>query len=877
VFDMILMEHISEDSVMRNIEMLLENGMIYSYIGNVVISVNPFKALPIYDQRTMDTYIAKSSFDPKLQPHIFTLADNVYNDLKYRARDQVVIISGESGAGKTEASKKIMQYIAAVSGSSEKVDAIKSKLLSTNPVLEAFGNAKTTRNDNSSRFGKYMDLQFDYKGDPVGGYVTTYLLEKARVVQQGDGERNFHIFYQLIASGAGRKLGLMSADKCAYLAGGSATTVPGMDDKRWWNEMKDGLTSVGFASFETDALWSLLAVVLHLGQIQVAGDGALKLPSELPGLLGLDADAVIAGLSNNTRVVGGEQTASPLTPEGTKNAIDSLAKAMYQRAFAWVAQRINDNVAADPAVIKAVIGVLDIYGFEVFRVNSFEQFCINYCNESLQQLFIELTLKTEQEEYQAEGITWEPIEYFDNKQICTLFDKKTTGIVALLDEESIRPGDKSDRAWLERLTAAHGKHAHYAASTGPADKSVPQGVFRIQHYAGEVDYAVEGFLEKNADTLFKDLARLAFTSKNPILKSLFPEGDDSTWAGAQKRPPTAGRAFVDSMKSMIELLNSKVPSYVRCIKSNDRKQPMLLDPHMLRHQVQYLGLVENVRVRRAGFCFRELYDAFMWRYALLSPATKGGAWKGAVRDGCQQIMRDVGIQDRAYQLGKTKLFIKNPNNVFRLEEERDEALDRIVVPIQRAFRQYQARKQVPDAATALLGGKKAGFNTNSMMLGGVYLGHREGLEEFSATHGHVSFACDADKIGKNGKTVRRRLLIAGDGLYKTDQKLAVSDRRRYGFDDIRAVVVSPHADTIVLVQAKAAGRDALFDLGLSLNLLAEFVTRLHEAGKAAGSPFPVHVSESMVLNGKQVVFQPNPDSTARKTLLSKGPVVTYPK
>eukprot|EP00054_Salpingoeca_dolichothecata_P022835 m.150677 g.150677 ORF g.150677 m.150677 type:complete len:1003 (+) comp24477_c0_seq2:92-3100(+) len=698
VYDLILLANVNEDAVINNLKAMFMNDMIYSYIGNVVVSVNPFRNLPIYDDATINKYRGRSAFDPKLPPHIYALADNVFNDMKYRGRDQVVIISGESGAGKTEASKKIMQYVAAVSGSSDQVNAVKNKLLNTNPVLEAFGNAKTNRNDNSSRFGKYMDLQFDFHGDPVGGHITTYLLEKARVIRQGDGERNFHIFYQLLAGGAARKLGIdENPGNYKYLNQGNAEKVKGMNDATWFQEMVDGLKYVGFSEQQKTAMFEILAAILLLGQVTFKGDGNGSkidhLPPQLPKLVGADANAIDAALTHNTVIVNKQSMASDLSAVQASDARDTLAKAMYDRLFRWVYTQVNHNIAAEADKIKAVIGVLDIYGFEIFEHNSFEQFCINYCNEKLQQLFIELTLKAEQDEYQAEGIDWTPVEYFNNKIICDLVEEKPRGIIALLDEESIRPGDKSDKVWLEKMNSALSNHKHYKTRAGPTDRSMPEDAFKLIHYAGDVVYNVHGFLEKNTDTLFKDLSRLMFKSSNAVLKEQFPEGDESTWAGAAKRPPTAGRSFVKSMNEMITLLNTKIPSYVRCIKPNHRKQSKKVDDDIFRHQVKYLGLTENVRVRRAGFCFRETQKDFFWRYKLLSPETYP-RWNGNDRDGIKKVMEALAITPKAYQMGKTKIFIKNPNSVFKLEEERDNKLEEIVSRLQIAWRLYRIRKEI---------------------------------------------------------------------------------------------------------------------------------------------------------------------------------------
>eukprot|EP00039_Didymoeca_costata_P005765 m.84380 g.84380 ORF g.84380 m.84380 type:complete len:1004 (+) comp12964_c0_seq1:176-3187(+) len=699
VFDMVLLSKIDEESVVNNIKNMYFEDHIYVYIGNVVISVNPFKNLPIYDQATIDKYRGRSAFDPKLPPHVYALADNVFSDMRWRARNQVVIISGESGAGKTEASKKVMQYVAAVSGSSDKVNRIKDKLLTTNPVLESFGNAKTTRNDNSSRFGKYMDIQFDFKGEPCGGHIVTYLLEKARVIHQAKGERSFHIFYQIFASGMAKSLGMSSnAMSHLLLNQGGEEKVKGIQDESWFKDVEKGLQNVDFSDEDRKLIWQTLVGVIGLGELKFKSDGKTgskieNVPPYLEKVLMTSAKDIEHGLSHNTVVVNGSQVSADLDPVRAADARGTLCKSIYQRLFSWICERINKSIAADDRGIKAVIGVLDIYGFEIFSQNGFEQFCINYCNEKLQQLFIELTLKTEQDEYVREGVKWTPIDYFNNKVICDLIDSKRNGIVSSLDEESIRPGDKSDAIWLEKMGKALGKHDHFQVRSGAADKSLPADAFKLKHYAGDVVYTVTGFMEKNTDTLFKDLARLMFKSKNKILVDCFPEGDEKLWAGASKRPETAGRRFINSMHSMIDMLNTKVPSYIRCIKPNHTKASKNIDEELFRHQVKYLGLLENVRVRRAGYCFRETYKDFMWRYRMLSEKTYP-RWSGSDKDGTVEIMKSLGCQNSSYQLGKTKIFIKHPKEVFRLEEERDTVMDQIATKLQMGWRLYLVRKTI---------------------------------------------------------------------------------------------------------------------------------------------------------------------------------------
>ncbi len=857
VYDAILLSDISEDAFITNLTTLLDNDIMYSYIGNVVVAMNPFKSMPIYDQKHIDDYRDRSSFDPKLAPHIYALADNVFNDMRFRGRDQVVIISGESGAGKTESAKKILQYVAAVSGSTDRVTEVKNKLLDTNPVLEAFGNAKTTRNDNSSRFGKYMDIQFDYAGDPAGGRITTYLLEKARVAYQGEGERNFHIFYQIL-SGQASSLGIDSSPKkYKYLSGG-AERAAGINDAQWYKEMHEGLHTFATAN-QQKHIYQILGAVLLLGNVTFKeagnGDAMPDLPKKLGKLLGQDDTSIIEALTHNTRVARGDRVSTKLTTEQANNARDSLAKSMYQRLFAWVAKTINTSIAADDAGVKAVIGVLDIYGFEIMTVNSFEQFCINYCNEKLQQLFIELTLKTEQEEYVAEGIEWTSIDYFNNKVICDMVDGRG-GIVALLDEESIRPGNPTDAQWLEKMRTQL-KHKHFETRAGPQDKSLPEGVFRIVHYAGDVDYVASGFLEKNADTLYKDLSRLMYKSSNAILHDCFPEGDEATWAGAAKRPPTAGKSFVKSMKEMIGILQTKIPSYVRCIKPNQAKQPMFAQIDVVRHQVKYLGLVENVRVRRAGFCFRESYAEFFQRYKILSP-TCFPTCRLSDKDGCKQIMTDLAIGGKRYQMGKTKLFIKNPGDVFRLEDERDAKLDSIVRVIQRWFRHAKAKKVIPDLATTLLGGgKKDGFTPSRMMLAGTYVEDRAALTQFqeSGGAGFTTFAATVTKISTKGKPAPRVLAVAADAIYKVDTKYKLTPKRKLPFAAIAAIETSSGSDSWAIIKGAGSTKDTLVDFG-GLGKLGEFCCRLTVASKAAtGNAIPINVVEKPTWNGVNLQYE----------------------
>jgi len=518
--DFVLLEDYTNiDSFIDNLRKRFLENLIYTYIGPVLVSVNPYCKLDIYNTDVVRTYKNVNFYE--LPPHIFAVSDSAYSSVKCEFRDQCMLISGESGAGKTEASKKVLQYIASSSKHSQDVERVKDRLLQSNPILEAFGNAKTNRNDNSSRFGKYMDIQFDYTGAPVGGIVLNYLLEKSRVVRQAAGERNFHIFYQLlVAASAEQRCVLRLADndelsQYTYLTQGETSSMQHVDDCDNFKEVQKALRICDFSHEEEMALFSVVSSILHLGNVSFHDeDGVSDVDDEgqnvetISQLLGCSGDALRYALTNRSIFAEGAKVCSPLSAEQAVYARDALSKAMYERMFSWIIGKINTSLSANSKERKAVLGLLDIYGFEIFDTNSFEQFCINYCNEKLQQLFIELTLKSEQEEYQSEGIQWEAVEYFNNKIICDLVEAKPIGIISILDEDCVRPGDVSDVDFLCKLSTNLDGHPHFLSHQGASlqqRKRIARNEFRLVHYAGDVTYNVYGFLEKNNDLLFRDL------------------------------------------------------------------------------------------------------------------------------------------------------------------------------------------------------------------------------------------------------------------------------------------------------------------------------------------------------------------------------------
>ncbi|XP_018424115.1 PREDICTED: unconventional myosin-Ia [Nanorana parkeri] len=709
VGDMILLDTLTDDSLLKNLKERFKNDEIYTYIGNVVISVNPYKQLTIYTPEKIEEY--RNSNFYQLKPHIYAVADEAYKSLRDRDKDQCILITGESGAGKTEASKLVMSYVAAVCGKGEEVNQVKEQLLQSNPVLEAFGNAKTIRNDNSSRFGKYMDIEFDFKGDPMGGVISNYLLEKSRVVKHVKGERSFHIFYQLIAGGGAELLGklklLPDCTNYVYLNKDSSS-LSGMNDAENFRIVKDAMKAIGFQDTEVTSILEIAAVVLKLGNIEIKGQFQAngmassyitnsQYVREIGSLIGLDASILENAFSVRTVEARQEKVVTTLDASQGIYARDALAKNMYDRLFSWLVQRINESIKVSELQGKKVMGVLDIYGFEILEGNGFEQFIINYCNEKLQQIFIQMTLREEQEEYTREGIEWTRITFFDNEIICNLIEDNTNGILAVLDEECLRPGNVSDATFLTKLGVKFKNHNHFKSKATQNEKRITDttladSAFRIEHYAGQVTYNTAGFLDKNNDLLFRDLSQAMWKAKHVLLKSLFPEGDPKN--SSLKRPPTVGFQFKTSVSTLMKNLYAKNPNYIRCLKPNNTKKPSLFDDQLVKTQVKYLGLLENVRVRRAGYAYRQVYSAFLNRYKLLSKQT-WPRWEGDPRAGTEALLNDpnVNISKEELAYGRTKIFIRTPESLFDLEEKRRKKLNELAALIQAFFRGWKLRKQ----------------------------------------------------------------------------------------------------------------------------------------------------------------------------------------
>ncbi|XP_045404091.1 unconventional myosin-If isoform X2 [Lemur catta] len=863
VDDMVLLPQITEDAISANLRKRFMDDYIFTYIGSVLISVNPFKQMPYFTDREIDLYQGAAQYENP--PHIYALTDNMYRNMLIDCENQCVIISGESGAGKTVAAKYIMGYISKVSGGGEKVQHVKDIILQSNPLLEAFGNAKTVRNNNSSRFGKYFEIQFSRGGEPDGGKISNFLLEKSRVVMQNESERNFHIYYQLLEGASHEQrqnLGLMTPDYYYYLNQSDTYKVDGTDDRSDFGETLSAMQVIGILPNVQQLVLQLVAGILHLGNISFCEDGnyarveSVDLLAFPAYLLGIDSGRLQEKLTSrkmDSRWGGRSESIDvTLNVEQAAYTRDALAKGLYARLFDFLVEAINR--AMQKPQEEYSIGVLDIYGFEIFQKNGFEQFCINFVNEKLQQIFIELTLKAEQEEYIQEGIRWTPIQYFNNKVVCDLIENKLNppGIMSVLDDVCATmhaTGGGADQTLLQKLQAAVGTHEHFNSwSSG----------FVIHHYAGKVSYDVSGFCERNRDVLFSDLIELMQSSEQAFLRMLFPEKLDGDKKG---RPSTAGSKIKKQANDLVATLKRCTPHYIRCIKPNETKRPRDWEENRVKHQVEYLGLKENIRVRRAGFAYRRQFSKFLQRYAILTPET-WPRWRGDERQGVQHLLRAVNMEPDQYQMGSTKVFVKNPESLFLLEEMRERKFDGFARTIQKAWRRHVAVRKYEEmreeACNILLNKKERRRNSINRNFVGDYLGleERPELRQFLGKRERVDFADSVTKYDRRFKPIKRDLILTPKCVYvigrekvkKGPEKGQVCEvlKKKLEIQALRGVSLSTRQDDFFILQEDAT--DSFLESVFKTEFVSLLCKRFEEAARR---PLPLTFSDTLQFRVKK--------------------------
>ncbi|KTB16942.1 Myosin-5 [Nakaseomyces glabratus] len=871
VSDLTLLTSISDESINDNLKKRFLNGTIYTYIGHVLISVNPFRDLGIYTDAIMKSYQGKNRLE--VPPHVYAISEAMYYNLKAYNENQCVIISGESGAGKTEAAKKIMEYIAATSSThSESIGKIKDMVLATNPLLESFGCAKTLRNNNSSRHGKYLEIRFNSQFEPCAGNITNYLLEKQRVVGQITNERNFHIFYQFTKGASDnyrQTFGVQLPEQYVYTSASKCTSVDTIDDVKDFEATIKAMQVIGLAQEEQDQIFRMLSAILWIGNISFIeneeGNAQVRDTSVtdfVAYLLQVDSQSLIKALverivETNHGSRRGSVYHVPLNIVQATAVRDALAKAIYNNLFEWIVDRVNKSLHAYPGADKS-IGILDIYGFEIFEHNSFEQICINYVNEKLQQIFIQLTLKSEQDTYAREKIQWTPIKYFDNKVVCDLIEaKRPPGIFAAMnDSVATAHADSSaaDQAFAQRLSL-FSSNPHFEQR---------QNKFVIKHYAGDVTYDVLGMTDKNKDQLQKDLVELVGTTTNAFLTTLFPNQVDKD---NKRRPPTAGDKIIKSANELVETLSKAQPSYIRTIKPNQTKSPNDYDDHQVLHQVKYLGLQENVRIRRAGFAYRQGFEKFVERFYLLSPRCSYAGdytWTGDILEAVRLILQDALIPEKEYQLGVTQVFIKTPETLFALENMRDKFWHNMAARIQRAWRRYLQRRidaavkiqrtikerkegnkfeKLRDYGTSLLGNKKErrsmsllGYRAfmgdylscNESKSNGSYIKRQAGISEkvVFSFHGEALHS----KFGRSAQRLKKTFILSPTTLYIIGQ-VRVQNAMQYTADykiNVNSILqlnmTNLQDDWVGIVLANSSMPDPLINLSFKTELITHLKT-----------------------------------------------------
>ncbi|XP_029903830.1 myosin-10 isoform X6 [Myripristis murdjan] len=749
VEDMAELTCLNEASVLHNLKDRYYSGLIYTYSGLFCVVINPYKNLPIYSENIIEMYRGKKRHE--MPPHIYAISESAYRCMLQDREDQSILCTGESGAGKTENTKKVIQYLAHVASSHKgrkdhnippespkpvKLQGeLERQLLQANPILESFGNAKTVKNDNSSRFGKFIRINFDVTGYIVGANIETYLLEKSRAIRQAKDERTFHIFYQLLA-GAGEHLKsdllLEGFNNYRFLSNGNIP-IPGQQDKDNFQETMEAMHIMSFSHDEILAMLKVVSSVLQFGNIvfkKERNTDQASMPEntaaqKLCHLLGMNVMEFTRAILSPRIKVGRDYVQKAQTKEQADFAVEALAKATYERLFRWLVHRINKALDRTKRQGASFIGILDIAGFEIFQLNSFEQLCINYTNEKLQQLFNHTMFILEQEEYQREGIEWSFIDFGLDLQPCIdLIERPANppGVLALLDEECWFP-KATDKTFVDKLIQEQGTHTKFQKPRQLKDKAD----FCIIHYAGRVDYKADEWLMKNMDPLNDNVATLLHQSTDKFVAELWkdeiqtiqrasfydnvtsldePEVDrivgldqvagmNETAFGATYKTKkgmfrTVGQLYKESLTKLMATLRNTNPNFVRCIIPNHEKRAGKLEPHLVLDQLRCNGVLEGIRICRQGFPNRIVFQEFRQRYEILTPnAIPKGFMDG--KQACERMIRALELDPNLFRIGQSKIFFRT-GVLAHLEEERDLKITDIIIYFQSVCRGYLARK-----------------------------------------------------------------------------------------------------------------------------------------------------------------------------------------
>ncbi|KAK9312929.1 P-loop containing nucleoside triphosphate hydrolase protein [Lipomyces starkeyi] len=708
--DMAELTHLNEASVVHNLASRYMADMIYTYSGLFLVAVNPYCSLPIYNHAYISMYKNKSR--DVAPPHIYAITDLAFRNMLEMHENQSILVTGESGAGKTENTKKVIQYLAAVTtptNETSELGTIEQQILQANPILEAFGNSQTVRNNNSSRFGKFIKIGFSRSGQISGAYINWYLLEKSRVVTQSPLERNYHIFYQLLcgASAALREKFLLDrkVGDYAYLKYGQRS-IPGISDEDEFKKLMLAFKIMGFSEQEQTDLLRVIAIILHIGNLEVGAErssGQAKLlqyvqVEKLCHAMGVPVDAFTKALLRPRVKAGRDWVDQSRTQAQVQFSLHALAKALYERGFAYLVNRINEVLERDSGNTM-FIGVLDIAGFEIFEANSFEQLCINYTNEKLQQFFNHHMFVLEQEEYARENIDWQFIDFgHDLQPTIDLIEKSNPiGIFSCLDEDCVMPR-ATDKSFTEKL------HSLWDKKSDKYKPSLFKQGFRLRHYAAEVDYSTEGWLEKNKDPLNDNITHLLSLSEEPHIAHLFADDLEGNLAARKRKGlfRTVAQRHKEQLTSLMAQLNSTRPHFVRCILPNHEKRPRKMDSVLVLDQLRCNGVLEGIRIARTGFPNRLSFAEFRQRYEIL--VTQGAGARGTLakatatgyvdgQQACSLILDALKLDKSAYRVGITKVFFR-AGVLAELEDQREKLVRTVITLIQSRVRGYLQRRYV---------------------------------------------------------------------------------------------------------------------------------------------------------------------------------------
>ena len=703
---------LNEPSVLHNLENRYADDMIYTYSGLFLVAINPYCNIKLYTPEFITLYHGSAKEENK--PHIFAIAEEAYQNLLTERINQSVLVTGESGAGKTENTKKILQYLAAVTSRDDKeladaatstlvsnttttTDSFEMKILQSNPILESFGNAQTVRNNNSSRFGKFIKIEFDERGKINGAHIEWYLLEKSRVIQQHANERNYHIFYEFLSSTSdsdlARKFKLPSAAVAAYeYLAKSNHTIAGVNDQANFKELLAAFHTVGFSDEDVDGILTVISVILHIGNITFTSEKADQASfsndiQDLVDLLGVSkADFETAILRPKSKA-GREWVTQAKNATQARFILNSLSRTLYEHLFGYIVERINQSLDHGSMTVN-YIGLLDIAGFEIFEHNSFEQLCINYTNEKLQQFFNHHMFVLEQSEYIKENIQWNYIDYGKDLQFTIdLIEQKSipSGILPLLDEESILPKSTDDTFFEKLITSWDQKSDRFK-------RSKLQNCFVLKHYAGDVEYNIKGWLSKNKDPLSENLSSVLTAAENSLISGFFSPEDESgnngdsndTQVAPTPQRRTVGTAFRtasarhrEQQISLLKQLNTTHPHFVRCIIPNNKKMAKNFDRKLILDQLRCNGVLEGIRIAREGYPNRIFFKEFFSRYNILSSDDEDFHKRDAKRN-CEILLSSLHLDPSLFKVGNTKLFFKS-GVLAQLENKKEKTLKAISV------------------------------------------------------------------------------------------------------------------------------------------------------------------------------------------------------